>query len=73
LGNTKIIQSLDRALSILELFKLRPKELSVTEISNELQLSKSTAFGLINSGERLFASKPQYSKVQLGYVAVGFR
>jgi len=68
LGNTKIIQSLDRALSILELFKLRPKELSVTEISNELQLSKSTAFGLINTlaARGYLHQNPNTQKYSLG-------
>lgn len=46
MGNTRTIQSLDRAINILELFRIGPKELSVTEISNELQISKSTVLHL---------------------------
>lgn len=45
----RIIQSVDRALSILELFSTRRVELSVTEISNELNLNKSTVFGLLKT------------------------
>jgi len=49
MATTKNIQSVERALSILEIFKLGKKELSVKEISEEVELSKSTAFGLINT------------------------
>ncbi|MGE4420687.1 MAG: IclR family transcriptional regulator [Pseudodesulfovibrio sp.] len=45
----RVIQSVARALSILELFGGTTTELSVTEIANMLDLSKSTAFGLINT------------------------
>jgi len=48
-ATTKNIQSVERALSILEIFKAGKKELSVKEISEEVGLSKSTAFGLINT------------------------
>lgn len=43
------IQSVARALHILEAFSGQIKELSVTEISKRLALSKSTAFGLIHT------------------------
>jgi len=45
----RIIQSVARALNILELFEGNSMDLSVTEIANHLGLSKSTAFGLINT------------------------
>ena len=45
----RTIQSVARALYILEAFSGQLKELSVTEISKKLELSKSTAFGLINT------------------------
>lgn len=43
----KMIQSVDRALSILECFSKMDNELGVTEIANALDLHKSTAFGLL--------------------------
>lgn len=50
MATTKNIQSVERAFSILELFqKTDCAEYSVKEISNELELNKSTAFGLINT------------------------
>ena len=45
----RTIQSVSRALYILEAFSGQVKELSVTEISKRLALSKSTAFGLIHT------------------------
>lgn len=47
--NTNIIQSVDRALRILEGFSLKEKELGVTEISKRTGLNKSTCFGLIQT------------------------
>ena len=52
MGNTKksstnFIQSVDRALQILECFSKQEKELGVTEIANILSLHKSTVFGLL--------------------------
>lgn len=49
MGKTKNIQSLERAMSILELFEDGNREKSVKEISMKLDLSKSTVFGLINT------------------------
>lgn len=68
MGTTRIIQSLDRAINILELFKLSAKELSVTEISNELQISKSTVFGLINTlfNRGYLHQNPNNKKYSLG-------
>ncbi len=48
-GNANIIQSVDRALRILEGFSLKEKELGVTEISKRTGLNKSTCFGLIQT------------------------
>lgn len=42
-----MIQSVERALSILECFSKRDNELGVTEIANALDLHKSTTFGLL--------------------------
>lgn len=50
MATTKNIQSVERAFSILELFQQTNRsEYSVKEISDFLQLNKSTAFGLINT------------------------
>ena len=42
------IQSLERAIEILELFKFT-KELGISEISQGMSLSKSTVYGLVNT------------------------
>ena len=49
MATTKIIQSLERAMSILELFQNSVVELSLKDISEKLELNKSTTFGLVNS------------------------
>lgn len=46
------IQSVDRALSILECFTMERQELGVSELSRLLDLNKSTAFGLLSTLER---------------------
>jgi IclR family transcriptional regulator, KDG regulon repressor len=46
-SSTNFIQSVDRALQILECFSNGEKELGVTEISRMLSLHKSTVFGLL--------------------------
>lgn len=47
--NTMTVQSVDRALSILELLSKYPKGLGLTSISKELNLAKSTAHRLLSS------------------------
>lgn len=68
MGKTRVIQSVDKAINILELFKLSSRELSVKEISDELQISKSTAFGLINtlSVRGFLHQNPDNQKYSLG-------
>ncbi len=46
-SKSSLIQSVDRALQILETFSREKKELGVTELSNILGLHKSTTFGLL--------------------------
>ena len=46
---TKIIQSIERAATILELFDDNIPELSLKEISLKSNLNKSTTFGLVNT------------------------
>ena len=43
-----LVQSVARALEILELFRQR-KELGISEISSAMGLSKSTVYGLVNT------------------------
>ncbi|MGE4293078.1 MAG: IclR family transcriptional regulator [Desulfovibrio sp.] len=64
----RIIQSVARALSILELFEGPSIDLSVTEIANKLDLSKSTAFGLINTlaHKGYLEQNPRDSRYSLG-------
>ncbi len=50
-SDAKLIQSVDRALQILDVFSLKEKELGVTEIAHRLDLHKSTAFGLLTTLE----------------------
>ncbi len=47
--NGLTIQSVERALAILEEFSVREKELGVTEIAKRVGLNKSTCFNLINT------------------------
>ena len=47
-GSKVVIQSVERAIQILNCFRYAP-ELGVSEIAAELGLNKSTAFGLINT------------------------
>ncbi|WP_400162435.1 IclR family transcriptional regulator [Brevibacillus sp. TJ4] len=47
----RLIQSVDRAIDIIELFTASTPELSVKEISERLHLSKSTVHGLIKTLE----------------------
>ncbi|WP_419786758.1 IclR family transcriptional regulator [Pseudodesulfovibrio sp.] len=63
----RIIQSVARALNILELFEAS-EDLSVTEIANHLDLSKSTAFGLINTltHKGYLEQNPRDSRYRLG-------
>jgi len=64
----KFIQSVDRAIDIMELFSLTDTELSVKEISDRLQLSKSTVHGLIKTLENrgYLEQKPTDQKYKLG-------
>lgn len=45
----KTVQSVDRAFKIIEILKDRPKGIGVTELSNMLEVSKSTAHRLLMS------------------------
>lgn len=45
----KRVQAIDRAMMILELFSDTTRELKLTEIAEQLDLHKSTAFGILNT------------------------
>lgn len=64
----KFIQSVDRAIDILELFSLTEPELSVKEISDRLKLSKSTVHGFMKTLEHrgYLEQKPTDQKYKLG-------
>ncbi|WP_027178452.1 IclR family transcriptional regulator [Maridesulfovibrio bastinii] len=64
----RIIQSVARALNILELFERSSSDLSVTEIANKLDLSKSTAYGLISTlaHKGYLEQNPRDSRYSLG-------
>lgn len=66
--NVNIIQSVDRALSILEGFSIKEKELGVTEISRRTGLNKSTCFGLIQTLQNrgYLEQNPENGKYKLG-------
>ena len=52
-AKSNFIQSVDRALQILEAFSRKNKELGVTEIANNVDLHKSTVFGLLATLEQI--------------------
>ncbi len=62
-----IIQSVDRAVRVLECFH-DAELLGITEISNKLGLYKSTTFGLVNTltSHRLLEQDPATGKYRLG-------
>lgn len=68
MATTKIIQSLERASSILELFGYESDELSIREIADKSGLNKSTVFGLVNSLTYLgwLVQNPDNQKYSLG-------
>ncbi len=65
---TKNIQSIERACAILEFFEPENKPKSVKEISDYLDLSKSTAYGLISTLANLgyLTQNPETLKYSLG-------
>lgn len=64
----RLIQSVDRAIDVLELFTSNVSELSVKEISEGLHLSKSTVHGLIKTLEfrGYLEQNPVNQKYKLG-------
>jgi DNA-binding IclR family transcriptional regulator len=49
MDNGKRVQAIDRAAMILKLFSENTRELKLTEISEQLDLHKSTTFGILNT------------------------
>ncbi len=65
---TNTIQSIDRALNVLECFTNGRQELGVTEISKLLGLHKSTVYGILTTLEcrRYLEQNPETGKYKLG-------
>lgn len=65
---SKLIQSVERALFILELFDQKNKELSLKEISEKMSLTKGTVHGLIKTLEskKYLIQNPVNQKYKLG-------
>ncbi|MBO8173340.1 MAG: IclR family transcriptional regulator [Bacillaceae bacterium] len=63
-----IIQAVDRALKILDLFDERDRELSITEISKRMQLHKSTVHSLLKTLQkhRYIVQNEENGKYSLG-------
>lgn len=66
------IQSVDRALSILELFSNERPEIGVSDIARLLNLNKSTAFGILSTLERrgYIEQNPDNGRYRLGMKTV---
>jgi len=62
------IQSVDRALTILEFFSQERPEAGVSDMARELHLNKSTTFGLLSTLERrgYVEQNPENGKYRLG-------
>ncbi|WP_459908403.1 IclR family transcriptional regulator [Desulfotomaculum defluvii] len=65
---TNIVQSVDRAILILEVLEKSPEPLGVTEIGNRMDLHKSTTFGLLHTLENrgLVIQDKENGKYKLG-------
>lgn len=63
------VQSLDRAFDILELLSKQRSALSITEISKELELHKSTVFRLLNTLKKrgYIRQNTETAKYYMGY------
>ena len=67
-NNKRVIQSVQRALDIMDCFDEQNKELSLTEISKKLNLHKSTVHGIINTLliNNYISQNPANDKYSLG-------
>ncbi len=68
-----MVQSVDRAISILKCFNERKRELKLSEISDELGLNKSTVHGIINTLKKhgLIEQDENTQKYKLGLYLIG--
>lgn len=68
-----MVQSVDRAISILKCFNERKRELKLSEISDELGLNKSTVHGIINTLKQhgLIEQDEKTQKYRLGLYLIG--
>ncbi|MHB1407109.1 MAG: IclR family transcriptional regulator [Desulfitobacteriaceae bacterium] len=64
----RLVQSVQRAIEILQCFSAKEDRLGVTEISRRLDLNKSTVFGIISTLEhyRLMEKVPETGQYKLG-------
>lgn len=75
MATTKNVQSLERGFAILQLFcSLNKDEISLREISDALELNKSTVFGLVNTLSNLgyLQQNPDNQKYMLGMRLLSF-
>lgn len=68
-----MVQSVDRAISILKCFNERKRELKLSQISDELGLNKSTVHGIINTLKQhgLIEQDEKTQKYKLGLYLIG--
>lgn len=68
-----MVQSVDRAISILKCFNERRRELKLSEIADELGLNKSTVHGIINTlkNHGLIDQDEKTQKYRLGIYLIG--
>lgn len=69
MGNSDNIQSVDRALDIIEVLAVEPKGLGVTEIAERAGLHKSTAHRII----RTLADRGYLEKIEDGSYKIGLK
>jgi len=70
----KRVQSIDRAVMILKLFTNKDRELKLTKIAEELNLHKSTTFGILNTLKHhgLIRQNEENQKYSLGIKLLEF-
>ncbi|MBC7251198.1 MAG: IclR family transcriptional regulator [Anaerolineae bacterium] len=68
-----VIRSVEKAIAILKAFSMEKPELSVTELSQQLALHKSTVSRLLTTLEKggLVEQNPETGKYRLGVVLIG--
>jgi len=72
-SQSSLIRSVEKAIAILKAFTIEKPELSVTELSQELALHKSTVSRLLTTLEKggLVQQNPETGKYRLGVALIG--